>query len=65
LVDADNIGRDHFPDKVQVAVITERTINPALDHYTPTPPVGSGPVTEIVENPYEANYKNVKSTPDD
>jgi hypothetical protein len=48
-----------------VAVITEHTVGPAPDHYTPTSLVGSDPVIEIVENPYAANYKDVKSTPDE
>jgi len=36
---------------------------PAPDHYTPTPPVGSGPIQSLAKNPYSAGYKDEKSAP--
>jgi hypothetical protein len=37
---------------------------PAPDHYTPTPPVGSGPIQSLARNPYSAGYKDVDAAPD-
>lgn len=34
------------------------------EHYTPTPPLGSGPAKKLAENPYAADFKDVKATPD-
>ncbi len=38
---------------------------PAPEHYAPTPPLGAGPREDLVENPYAADFKDVKSAPGD
>lgn len=37
----------------------------APEHYTPTPPLGAGPAEKLAENPYAADFKDVKSSPGD
>jgi hypothetical protein len=47
------------PDEARARVAAGK---PAPAHYTPTPPIGAGPVKKSGENPYATNFKDVKPT---
>lgn len=36
---------------------------PAPDHYTPTPPIGTGPAKNLAANPYSTDFADMKTPP--